>query len=107
LIGNLDGTILSSVKDQPMLPLQLNLFPNFPNPFNLSTTIIFQIPESGNIRFTVYNTLGQKIAVLLNKEMQAGIHTVHWNAENLESGVYFYNVLYRNMHITRKAVLLK
>lgn len=107
LIGNLDGTILSSVKDQPMLPLQLNLFPNFPNPFNPSSIITFQIPESGNIRLTVYNALGQKIAVLLNKEMQAGIHTFHWNADNLESGVYFYNLQYGNMLLTRKAVLLK
>lgn len=71
------------------LPNELALVRNYPNPFNPSTNITYQVPEAGRIMLTVTDVLGRQVAVLVNGPKDAGVHTISWNAENAGSGVYF------------------
>ena len=88
-------------------PSKLELSQNYPNPFNPSTTISFTLPESGNIKLIVYNTIGQQITELVNGFQEAGIHTINFNGENLPSGVYFYRLETKNNIENRKMLLIK
>lgn len=65
---------------------------NYPNPFNPTTTIQFQLPQTGLVKLTLYNILGQEIKTLLNETKEAGTHTVQFDASELNSGVYIYRI---------------
>ncbi len=80
---------------------------NYPNPFNPSTAINFTLPQSGRATLTVYNVLGQRVATLVNGVMSAGSHTVNFNAANLASGVYLYELRAGNTVITNTMMLVK
>jgi uncharacterized protein YlxW (UPF0749 family) len=80
---------------------------NYPNPFNPSTTIKFSIPENSTVELTVYNQLGEFIQTLVNEEKSAGNYEITFNAQNLSSGVYFYQIKANNFVSTKKLVLLK
>jgi PKD repeat protein len=83
------------------------LYQNFPNPFNPTTTIAFSMPEKGHVRLTVFNVAGELVETLVNREMEAGIHTYTWNAVNVSSGVYFYRLQAGNFVETKKMLLLQ
>jgi hypothetical protein len=74
----------------PELPLAYQLNQNYPNPFNPSTTISFGLPWRSRVRLEVYNTLGQRVATLVNTEMDAGIHESKWHPAGVASGLYLY-----------------
>ncbi len=74
------------------LPLKFTLEQNYPNPFNPATKIKFTLSESGTVILSVYNSLGEKIATLLNKHMDSGIYEHEFNAANLPSGFYIYKI---------------
>lgn len=80
---------------------------NYPNPFNPSTKIIFDIPNSSQIKLSVYNELGNEIAILVNQRMQSGKYEVDWNAANYPSGIYYYKLTSQNFTETKKMMLLK
>jgi hypothetical protein len=80
---------------------------NYPNPFNPTTSISFSIPQSGNVKLTVYNLLGQEIKTLINGNMDAGNYSVDFNANGLFSGIYIYRLEFGGMSLTRKMTLLK
>ena len=80
---------------------------NFSNPFNPTTTIGFGIPEKGNVRLSVLNILGEEIKVLLSEEKEAGYHSIDFNASDLPSGVYFYQLKAGEYLQTKKMILLK
>jgi hypothetical protein len=80
---------------------------NYPNPFNPSTRITFTLPGIENVTLEIYNTLGQKIEILLNKKMSAGSHEVEFKAQNLSSGIYFYRITAGDFSQMRKMVLVK
>jgi len=65
---------------------------NYPNPFNPSTTITFNLPQSTSVVLTVYDRLGREVSVLVNQNLDAGEHTVDFNAGELLSGIYFYRI---------------
>ena len=71
---------------------KFELSQNYPNPFNPSTAISFSLPQSGNVKLTVYNLLGEKVAELVNGFREAGIHIVNFNAENFNSGIFIYKI---------------
>lgn len=78
-------------------PQQFALYPNFPNPFNPSTTIRFSLPQPGEAELTIYNLLGQRVITLVRGVQEAGGHTLVWNGcddrgRELASGVYFYRL---------------
>ncbi len=65
---------------------------NYPNPFNPSTTIVFGLPEAADVTLEIYNSIGRKVATLVNKRMEAGYHDLIWDASAVASGVYFYRM---------------
>jgi hypothetical protein len=80
---------------------------NFPNPFNPTTTIGFEIKERGNVRLFILNTLGEEINILLNEEKEAGHHSIDFNGIELPSGVYFYQIQVGNFIDTKNMLLMK
>ncbi len=99
---------ITGIKNQNSgLPTTYSLSQNYPNPFNPSTTINFALPKSGNVSLIVYDILGREVAHLVNGDMQAGYHTVEFNASNLASGVYFYRLKAGNFVNVKKLMLLK
>ncbi len=84
-----------------------NLAQNYPNPFNPSTTISFNLNQTGKVMLDVYNTVGQKVATLVNGKMTAGPHEVKFDGSNLASGLYFYKLTSGNVTMTKKMVLMK
>lgn len=101
-------SILNIVTDPPAsIPESFVLYPNFPNPFNLSTTIRFSIPTRSKVTITVYNLLGKEVAILLNRQVEKGIHNIYWKADNIPSGLYFITMSSSEFRQIRKALLLK
>ena len=88
-------------------PEKYILAQNYPNPFNPSTTIQFAIPEQSFVKLEIFNTLGEKVDVLLAEELNAGTYRFDWNAKNLTSGIYYYSLTADNFRHTRKLILLK
>jgi hypothetical protein len=89
-------------------PRQLELYQNYPNPFNPTTTIEFQLPEASFVTLSIYNSIGQRVAVLSNSEMMMpGRHSIQFNGRNLSSGVYFYRLDTGNRMLQRKMILIK
>ncbi len=86
------GFVPLDVEEKVNQPSEFVLYQNYPNPFNPSTNIKFDLPEESNITLKIYNVLGEKIAVLLNETLKAGSHLVQWNAGNLSSGIYIYQL---------------
>jgi len=83
------------------------LFPAYPNPFNPSTTIIYQNPELSFVTLKVYDVLGNEIATIVNEEKPAGSYEVEFDATYLTSGIYFYRLKAGDYVETKKMVLLK
>ncbi len=101
------STSTVGVNDRVTPSRNYNLSQNFPNPFNPNTTINYSIPERGNVKLTVYNSLGQVISELVNEEKPAGNFSIQFNAANLPSGVYFYQIKSGNFNSTKKLILIK
>jgi hypothetical protein len=101
-IDDEEDTLFTSV-----LPRQIALGDNYPNPFNPITTIPFTLAESASVRIEVYNMLGQLVAVLVNDYREAGMHTVGFDARSLSSGVYIYRLQSGTTSLTGKMLLMK
>jgi hypothetical protein len=80
---------------------------NYPNPFNPSTTISFSLPQTGNVKLTLFDALGRNVQEIANKEFSSGDHSINFNAANLTSGVYFYRIEAGSFVQSKKMVLLK
>lgn len=89
-------------------PMKFELAQNYPNPFNPSTTITFTVPTNGRAALKIFNTLGQEVATLYNKEAEAGgYHQVQFKADNLPSGIYFSQLEHDGKHQMKKMIMLK
>ncbi len=80
---------------------------NYPNPFNNVTQIRYSLPEAGEVILEVLNMLGQNVATLVDEYKSAGWHTVTFEASNLSSGHYIYNLRTLNFNTTKKFTLIK
>ena len=89
------------------VPIRFGLEQNYPNPFNPSTTIRYGLPHKSAVQLTVFNTLGQQVAVLSQGEEEAGFHEVKFEANGLSSGVYFYRMQAGDFVQTRKLLLIR
>jgi len=93
--------------EQGVKPMTYELMQNYPNPFNPSTTIQYQVPKDGLVTISVYNTLGQRVTTLVNKNMKTGIHQVTFDAAKFSSGIYFYRLKAKGFSKVKKMMLLK
>ena len=93
--------------DSEILPTRYSLDQNYPNPFNPSTSIAFSIIEKSQVQIKVFDVLGREVSTLVSETMAPGKYSVDFNADNLNSGVYFYTIKTDNFNETKKMVLLK
>jgi hypothetical protein len=100
--------ITTGVENEDNLtPGTFSLSQNYPNPFNPSTAIKFSIPKASNVVLKVYDILGSEVAVLVNKEVQAGNYTVDFDASEFASGMYIYSITAGEFSVSKKMMLLK
>jgi hypothetical protein len=95
-----------------LLPLDFALKQNYPNPFNRATNISFSLPGSGHTRLEILNVLGQRVRILVDRDMPPGRYNVEWDGNNssremVASGVYFYKLSQENLNKYRKMLMLK
>ena len=89
------------------IPSDYFLAQNHPNPFNPETTITFGIPEAGQVKLTVYNIMGQKVATVFDGNLNAGQHQMVWNAAEMSTGIYFYQLTSGEFTSIKKCILMK
>ncbi|MBI5058185.1 T9SS type A sorting domain-containing protein [candidate division KSB1 bacterium] len=91
----------------PQTVSEYKLHANFPNPFNPSTTIVYDLMEAGHVKLSVFDVLGREIAVLQNGRQDAGRHRVEFAAQGLPSGLYLYRIEAADFSQLRKMILMK
>ncbi|MEW5843976.1 MAG: T9SS type A sorting domain-containing protein [Bacteroidota bacterium] len=111
--GTKDGKIfmkshtVTSVETKSEIPTEFSLKQNYPNPFNPSTNIEFGIPQSGKYVLKVFNILGLTVRVLADREFSAGYHKVTFEANDLASGIYIYQLFGEKVNMIKKMILVK
>ncbi|MFC1565093.1 caspase family protein [candidate division KSB1 bacterium] len=96
-----------SIESENHLPKKYDLSQNYPNPFNPVTEIRYQIPKASKVTITIYNSIGQQVAILVNETKSAGLYTVKWNASNVASGTYIYKIVAGEFTAVKKMVVIK
>jgi hypothetical protein len=102
-----DSVTVDIFNNNSYLPKEFILLQNYPNPFNSGTTIRFSIVRSMEVRLAVYDLLGRKVQTLIDVFMQAGFHTVTFDATDLPTGVYFCRLQVGEAVETKPMVLLR
>ncbi len=100
----------NSVAEKEALPEQFSLSPNYPNPFNAGTTIVYALPQEGSVRLVIYNMLGQMVRKLVHENQIAGHKRVLWDGNDerglrVSSGVYFYRIEFGQQRLVGKMIL--
>jgi|GEM_PF-6951055 len=88
-------------------PAEYKLFQNYPNPFNPQTNIKFSLPVPAPVALEIYSLTGELLEKLIDEEIDAGLHSINFNAENLSSGIYIYRIQAGNFVQQRKMILMK
>jgi len=103
-----DATIKKLMVTGELIPAVYALEQNYPNPFNPSTTIEFSLPEDvSNVQLSIYNVLGEKVAEIVNSSLTAGKYSYQWNAKDIATGMYIYELRSDNFVSIKKMLLLK
>ena len=103
-----DGiSVISSISASNLVNRELELFQNVPNPVIDNTSISFYLPQDGNVRLTVSNTLGQDIMVLTNTYYTSGTHLIQMNSKSMIAGTYFYKLEANNKLISKQLTIVK
>jgi len=98
---------INEVQELSALPKQFKLYPVYPNPFNPTTTIEFDLPREADVRLTILNLNGEQVAELVNNHYKAGKVIAIWNAHKFPSGIYFSRLSINGEIHTRKMTLMK
>ena len=116
-LAGADGSLIYTVSrtnssEVKVIPGAFALHQNFPNPFNPSTEIRFDLPEAGNVNLAIYNLMGQKIRTLSSDNMTPGYHAIIWDGTNdigsqVATGMYFYSIQSSEFQATKKMLFLK
>jgi photosystem II stability/assembly factor-like uncharacterized protein len=96
-----------SINGVPEIASKFSLGQNYPNPFNPVTNIKFTLPKQAYVKLTVYDIMGREVVVLADGIVNEGNHSVHFDASNLVSGVYFYKLTAIGYEEVRKMILIK
>ena len=98
---------LTNVQENSLHPEEFVLYQNFPNPFNPSTTIRYQVSNTSEVLIRIYDVLGNEIATLVDEEKVPGSYQVEFSSDALTSGIYYYRFDAGNYTETKKMILLK
>lgn len=98
---------ISDLEEVKEYPTDFSLDQNFPNPFNPSTVIKYQLPTNSYVILKVYDLLGRELKTLVNEQENAGNYSITFTASNLSSGTYFYRIQAGNFVHTNKFIVLK
>ncbi len=99
--------MVSSLTEAVALPETFSLDRAYPNPFNPTTTLSFAIPVDSEVSLSVYNLQGREVSTLIDANMDAGYHSVVWNADSYSSGVYFVKIVAGSYISSQKLMLIK
>jgi hypothetical protein len=106
-----DATIayvqVTGVSDENISVNRFSLKQNYPNPFNPTTTINYSLAKQGNVKLSVYDITGSKVATIVNENKPAGNYAVKFNGGNLASGIYLYRLESEGYNASRKFILMK
>lgn len=100
-------TVSSVERDEGVIPRSFNLYPNYPNPFNPSTTITYDLPVQSLVVLKIYNAIMQEVATLVDEEQGAGRYRVKFDVAGLASGIYFYRLTAGTFSSVKKMILLR
>jgi hypothetical protein len=110
-IGILDGNtvinLTNIIEYHPEVATSCELFQNYPNPFNANTLISYQLAKESRIKLSILDALGREVDILANQVQKAGQYRFNWNADQLESGIYFIKLVVGDDTIIRKCLLIK
>jgi M6 family metalloprotease-like protein len=101
------GVWKEALLDSNLIPIEYNLFPAYPNPFNPSTNIVFDLPENSPVTLKVYSVTGEEIKTLVNNTLTAGRHRVVFEGNGIPSGIYFVRIETKDYLNTKKLILMK
>jgi photosystem II stability/assembly factor-like uncharacterized protein len=107
ILHTTNGGVITDVDDEFNTVREFVLHQNYPNPFNPTTSIKWQMPESGFVTLKIYDVLDREITTLVNEELSAGKHETSFDASQLSSGIYFYQIKAGNFIQTKKMILIK
>lgn len=102
-----NSNIVTNITNGTDIPDRYELAQNYPNPFNPTTSIKYSIPDAGIVKLIVYDALGREVARLVNGNVNAGSHTVDFNAAGLSSGIYFYRLTSGDFTDIKKMMIVK
>jgi hypothetical protein len=101
----LTGSFLEG--DLADVPSEFALLTNYPNPFNASTVISYQLPTTSHVKLEIYNISGRKVATVVDGQQEAGYRSVTWDASDVSSGVYFYKLTAGDFTEVKRMTLLR
>jgi len=104
-----NGQTSTSIDEPPkaIIPDKFHLKQNYPNPFNPTTTIEYSLPKDAVVKILIYDLNGKLIERMVNESKNAGNHRSIWHAENIPTGVYFYQIKAGNYSDVKKCILMK
>lgn len=111
-LGAFETDGVTSTDNEDIVLDEFQLYQNFPNPFNPSTTITYSLKESGKVKLEIYDVLGNKMAEPVNEFQNSGEHTIKWTAKDskgvtLPSGIYFAKLQWEDLQKSIKVILMK
>ncbi|MEO7356165.1 MAG: YCF48-related protein [Ignavibacteria bacterium] len=108
ILKTTNGGLVFIKANNNTIPSNSSLFQNFPNPFNSSTVIKYQIKNSSNVNLKLYNLEGKEISVLVKEKQNPGLYEVLFDSQGMSSGIYFYSIFINVVLInTKKLILIK
>jgi hypothetical protein len=106
-IWEYDPASPTGIEPEPTNPTAFALYDNYPNPFNPTTTIKYDLLKLSEVRLSVFDMLGREVVVLVNERRDAGVHEVKFDGSNLASGVYLYRLQAGDFTQTKRLLLLR
>lgn len=106
-IDYVDTTNLPDIVESEIVPDQLSISQNFPNPFNPETTIILGLPQQEHVSLKVFDILGREVRTLLDEVRDEGTYRIRFNSIGLASGIYIYRISTNNSSVSKKMIVLR
>jgi hypothetical protein len=106
-VFNESGIVKIKPKKINQIIKDIVLYPNYPNPFNVSTTFMFEINKAADVTMKIFNNSGENVFTTTQQNLNSGLHKFYWNAINLPSGIYYYLIGTEDYHESRKCNLVK